>query len=366
VSGEAALAEGSHKAALTIRDQAGNTVTKEWTFGVDRTTPRLSYSVTGPDGGNVTGWVRSALHLRAPAQQDGGAPVRTQVSFGDDGNWKDLTDEGARKMGLRMDGQGLALPRGYLLQARVRALDDAGNVAVGRLMSVGWDDRTQRVEAVAPAWSTSALAVSLHLPAIAISGAVGPGPSIHATATATPKGGSASPQSATATLVPGLEHNGTLSFSGLATGSYTVSIQSTDDAGNVVEFTPATFDVEVDAALPSVEYAAGALSARDAGSGVASITLTSGTTVVQEVDGAGAGSFKATVEWPAGTSVLGLHIRDRAGNTLERVLDRQAGVLTIQVSGESPAVASSPRGIPALPGLAVVVLLVALASLRRR
>jgi hypothetical protein len=364
LSGEAAVGEGRHEALLAIRDKAGNTVTKEWAFGVDLTAPRFSAAVVDQAGKNVTGWTRSLLHLDGQAQQDGGAPVRLQVSFGDDGNWKDITAAEATKMGLRLEPSGLTLPSGYLLHVRARALDEAGNVVVGRTMSVGWDDRTQNVEAAAPTWSTSALSVSLHAAsATSISAVVGPGPPIHATATASPKGRAGAVQSVTAVFLP--QENGTLSFTGLAAGSYTVAVEGSDEAGNAVTFAPATLDVEVDTEAPSVAYAAGVLSVHDAGSGVASVRLTSGPTVVQEADGGSAGSSDTTVQWPPGTSVLSLHIRDRAGNTLERILDREAGILRVQAADGS-AIASSPHGIPALPGFAVAVLLVALAGLRRR
>ncbi|HUR63654.1 MAG TPA: hypothetical protein VM241_04145 [Candidatus Thermoplasmatota archaeon] len=366
LSGAATLPEGAHRALLTVRDQAGNVVTRNWTFGVDLTVPTFTSSIVGPDGANATGWGRSPLHLRAQLLQTGGAPTRLQVSFGDDGNWRDLTAAGVRTMGLTMDSSGLLLPSGYLLQMRVRAIDDAGNVLVGRPVSAGWDERTQQVEATMPAWSTDTLTVALHAkvaPSNALS-LVGPGPPINVRASLSQAGQPNPLQSATAVLVPGGQENRTVVFSGLATGRYTVSLEGTDDAGNAVAFTPATLETQVDVSPPSAEYANGVLSLQDGGSGVASISLTSGATVVQTSEADGAASHPVAVQWPAGTSVLSLHVKDRAGNTLEKILDRKDGLLSVDPSADG-VIASSPRGIPALPLVAVVALLAAVA-LRRR
>jgi hypothetical protein len=344
------LSDGSHAVRVDVTDARQQRGFAEWTFKRDSQPPALGFEATA-DGAplNATeGWLREPVVLRSRAAPDDGAPAWTEWSADRSGLWTNASAASAAAPASPVEplGQGAIRVREGLQPAlRFRAVDAAGNVALGPEVRLGWDAHAPAVDLPWPTWvspghrlaandtAPAGSPVSLHLRFTAADGTVQAydGPLADA-------------------AVPAL-----------ADGAHDASGWAEDAAGNRQDL--AAGRVQVDRAPPEVRVDGSGLSAQDAGSGLATLRATAPDgTVLAEQDLAGAPSASLDVSgFPA---LWRATVTDAAGNAVDA--GPGAAALASATGGASPGAAAIHRRSPAAAPEVLAVALVALAALSRR
>ncbi|MES2153850.1 MAG: hypothetical protein V4510_01810 [bacterium] len=327
------LAEGAHHVTLHAADRLGAACDEQWDFAVDATAPALSVQIVGPATSASAPWANQVLTVVASAPQDGGSPVHLQVDHDAAGDWRDATAAGWKAVGLVPSIIGAAVPENRLLDVRLRAVDDAGNVALGSPMALGWDATPPLMQG-GPAPTTRPGRVPLLLTDQAAAGSP-----LHYELQVSGPGGNAQQTSMDGMVILPAE------------GTWQVRGRASDAAGNAQSIGPWT--VVVDGTPPTVSVAWQGddfrLTASDAG-GLAHVAMTAGDGRPIESNATGT-SAASDGRWEG--APIGVNVRDAAGNELSGFIAESGGQL-VASAPEKPAGKSTPALPLALVGLAVL------------
>jgi hypothetical protein len=338
------LAEGAHHLHLVAVDGNGKSGDFTRDFGSDTVAPAFTWSVRNATASG--GWGQSPMRVEGSVTPDAGSPAKLQFALGVqgssgwvDGAWKDLGSGGS------------SLPQGTLYRVRVRALDDAGNVAVADPSTLGWQPSFAPLTFKVPSWTRNAtLDIGMD--------STGKGPPQHVQAELRPWD-----PTAPAMRVNATGQEGKLSFPGLAPGRYSLSLLDlVDDAGNRPTALPGPWTIGVDRQPPtlSVRQDAAGLHAfvKDGVSGVGEVTAAE-----RKTDGHGAGNVSLDLGQLAKPVVL--VASDEAGNVAQWQIDPE-GVAKPTVQVQQATSTSSGKGSPSVgAGLGILVLALALVAGRR-
>lgn len=336
------IPEGMRQMHLQVTDSRGRQAEAAWSFGVDRQPPGLSLLATTGGQTAQDGWHRQPIEFRVAADPGSGAPARVQLSLDRSGIWKNLDDPGLPTW-IKVEGQRVQLTEGLKPVLRFRAIDDAGNTALGNEHSMGWDATPPEIGVPDVAWvhAGGTLVVTDLAP---------PGSPVHLKATFATPGDAQVISTSEGDLAVGIP------VPQLPEGAYTVSILAVDQAGNEASV---ILPLNVDSSSPILQLVGNLALARDAGSGIAHLKAWKGDQLLKEAHPDPLGN--ASIDLSAVVGVTRVAATDHAGN--EAVLDfRAAGdPISVQESAASP-----DKGAPALQVGCVLLALLLGGVWRRR